>query len=157
MNLNATLIAQIVVFFILGWFTMKFVWPPIMKALDERASKIADGLAAADKAKADLALAEKKVVDEMRKARESAGDVRATAEKQAAKLLEDARAEANRIIAHAREAAESEADAAVQRAKEDLRDQVAHLAVAGAERILRREIDAKVHADLLANLKQELQ
>ncbi|HRP96442.1 MAG TPA: F0F1 ATP synthase subunit B, partial [Rhodocyclaceae bacterium] len=111
----------------------------------------------ADKAKADLALAEKKVVDEMRKARESAGDVRATAEKQAAKLLEDARAEANRIIAHAREAAESEADAAVQRAKEDLRDQVAHLAVAGAERILRREIDAKVHADLLANLKQELQ
>jgi F-type H+-transporting ATPase subunit b len=156
-NLNATLIAQIVVFFILGWFTMKFVWPPIMKALDERASKIADGLAAADKAKADLALAEKKVIDEMRKARESAGDVRANAEKQAAKIIDDARSEANRIIAHAREAAEAEAGAAVQRAKEDLRDQVAHLAVAGAERILRREIDAKVHADLLANLKQELQ
>lgn len=156
MNLNATLIAQIVVFFILGWFTMKFVWPPIMKALDERASKIADGLAAADKAKADLALAEKKVIDEMRKARESAGDVRANAEKQAAKIIEDARAEANRIIAQAREAAEAEAGAALQRAKEDLRDEVAQLAVAGAERILRREIDAKVHADLLANLKQEL-
>jgi F-type H+-transporting ATPase subunit b len=154
--LNATLIAQIVVFFILGWFTMKFVWPPIMKALDERASKIADGLAAADKAKADLALAEKKVIDEMRKARESAGDVRANAEKQAAKIIEDARAEANRIIAQAREAAEAEAGAALQRAKEDLRDEVAQLAVAGAERILRREIDAKVHADLLANLKQEL-
>jgi F-type H+-transporting ATPase subunit b len=156
-NLNATLIAQIVVFFILGWFTMKFVWPPIMKALDERASKIADGLAAADKAKADLALAEKKVVDEMRKARESAGDVRANAEKQAAKIVEDARSEANRIVAQAREAAEGEAATAAQRAKEDLRDQVAQLAIAGAEKILRREIDAKVHGELLANLKQELQ
>nr|WP_211163381.1 F0F1 ATP synthase subunit B [Azoarcus taiwanensis] len=155
--MNATLIAQIVVFFILGWFTMKFVWPPIMKALDERAAKIADGLAAADKAKADLALAEKKAVEEMRKARESAGDVRATAEKQGAKVLEDARAEANRIIAQAREAAEGEAAAAAQRAKQDLREQVALLAVAGAEQILRREIDAKAHADLLANLKQELQ
>jgi F-type H+-transporting ATPase subunit b len=155
-NLNATLIAQIVVFFILGWFTMKFVWPPIVKALDDRAKKIADGLAAADKAKADLSLAEKKVVEEMRKARESAGEVRTVAEKQAAKILEDARAEAGRIIAKAREAAEGEAAVAAQRAKEDLRDQVAQLAVAGAEKILRREIDAKVHAELLANLKQEL-
>lgn len=157
MNLNATLIAQIVVFFILGWFTMKFVWPPIMKALDERAGKIADGLAAADKAKADLALAEKKVVEELRKARESAGDVRGIAEKQAAKILDDARSDANRIIAQAREAAEGEAASAAQRAREEIRDQVATLAVAGAERILRREIDAKVHGDLLANLKQELQ
>jgi hypothetical protein len=83
-NLNATLVAQLVVFFILAWFTMKFVWPPIVKALDERAKKIADGLAAADKAKSDLAHAEKKVVEELRKARESATDVRASAEKQAA-------------------------------------------------------------------------
>lgn len=157
MNLNATLIAQIVVFFILGWFTMKFVWPPIMKALDERAAKIADGLASADKAKADLALAEKKVVEELRKARESAGDVRTNAEKQSAKLVEEARTEAARIIAKAREDAQSEAGAAAQRAKEELREQVALLAVAGAERILRREIDVKVHNDLLANLKQELQ
>ena len=73
MNLNATLIAQLVVFFILAWFTMKFVWPPIVKALDERANKIADGLAAADKAKADLALAEKKVVEELRKAHKFLG------------------------------------------------------------------------------------
>ena len=108
MNLNATLIAQLVVFFILAWFTMKFVWPPIVKALDERANKIADGLAAADKAKADLALAEKKVVEELRKARESAGDVRASAEKQASQLVDEARAEAARIIAAAREAAETE-------------------------------------------------
>lgn len=157
MNLNATLIAQIVVFFILGWFTMKFVWPPIMKALDERAAKIADGLAAADKAKTDLELAEKKAVEEMRKARESAGDVRAAAEKQAAKLIEEARGEAARIVEQARTAAENEAVSAMQRAKEELRDQVAALAVSGAERILRREIDVKAHNELLANLKQELQ
>lgn len=157
MNLNATLIAQLVVFFILAWFTMKFVWPPIVKALDDRAKKIADGLAAADKAKADLTLAEKKVVEELRKARESAGDVRTSAEKQASHLIDDARAEAGRIIAAAREAAEAEAGAAAQRAKETLRDQVANLAVAGAEKILRREINAQVHSELLANLKQELQ
>lgn len=157
MNLNATLIAQIIVFFILAWFTMKFVWPPIMKSLDERAAKIADGLAAADKAKSDLALTEKKVVEELKKARESAGDVRAAADKQAAKYLEDARAEAGRIVELARTAAEAEAATAMQRAREQLRDQVATLAVSGAERILRREIDAKAHSDLLANLKQELQ
>lgn len=157
MNLNATLVAQLVVFFILAWFTMKFVWPPIVKALDERAKKVAEGLAAADKAKADLAHAEKKVVEEMRKARESAGDVRSSAEKQATTLIDEARAEAARIIAQAREAAETEAAAAAQRAKEALRDQVAQLAVSGAEKILRKEINAQVHAELLANLKQELQ
>jgi F-type H+-transporting ATPase subunit b len=156
-NLNATLIAQLVVFFILVVFTMKFVWPPIVKALDERAKKVADGLAAADKAKADLAHAEKKVVEEMRKARESAGDVRTSAEKQASTLIDEARAEAGRIIAAAREAAEGEAAAAAQRAKEALRDQIAILALAGAEKILRKEVDAKAHAELLANLKQELQ
>ena len=157
MNLNATLVAQLVVFFILAWVTMKFVWPPIVKALDERAKKIADGLTAADKAKSDLAHAEKKVVEELRKARESATDVRASAEKQAAVFLDEARAKAARIIAQAREAAEAEAGIAAQRAKEALRDQVAQLAVAGAEKILRKEINAQAHADLLANLKQELQ
>lgn len=157
MNLNATLVAQLVVFFILAWVTMKFVWPPIVKALDERAKKIADGLTAADKAKSDLAHAEKKVVEEMRKARESATDVRAAAEKQAAVFVDEARTEAARIIAQAREAAEAEAGVAAQRAKEALRDQVAKLAVAGAEKILRKEINAQAHADLLANLKQELQ
>lgn len=156
MNLNATLFAQLVVFFVLAWFTMKFVWPPITKALDERAKKIADGLAAADKAKTDLALAEKKVVEELRKARESAGDVRTAAEKQATQFLEEARQEAARIISQAREAAEAEAGAAALRAKEALREQVAQLAVVGAERILRREINAQVHAELLVNLKQEL-
>jgi len=155
-NLNATLFAQLGVFFVLAWFTMKFVWPPVMKALDERAGKIADGLAAADKAKSELAHTEKRVVEEMRKARESATEVRAGAEKQGAQLIEEARSEANRIIAQAREAAEGEAAVAAQRAKEELREQVAQLAVAGAERILRREINPQVHAELLANLKAEL-
>lgn len=156
MNLNASLFAQLAVFFVLAWFTMKFVWPPIMKALDERAQKIADGLAAADKSKTELALTEKKVIDEIRKARESATEVRAGAEKQVAQLLDEGRAEANRIIAQAREAAKGEAATAAQRAKEELREHVAQLAVAGAERILRREINPQVHAELLANLKTEL-
>ena len=156
MNLNATLIAQLVVFLVLVLFTMKFVWPPIAKALDERAKKVSDGLAAADKAKTDLALAEKKVVDEMRRARESSADLRGNAEKQSAQIIDEARVEASRIVAAAREAAEQEAASVVQHAKEALRDQVALLAVAGAEQILRREINAQAHADLLANLKQEL-
>ena len=156
MNLNATLFAQLVVFFILAWFTMKFVWPPIMKALDERAQKIADGLAAADKAKMDLAHAEKKATDEMRKARESAAEFRTGAEKQAAQLIEEARLEATRIVAAARDAAETEAASASQRAREALREHVAQLAVAGAEKILRKEINAAVHAELLSQLKAEL-
>lgn len=156
MNLNATLIAQIVVFLIFVWFTMRFVWPPIVKALDERAGKIADGLAAADRAKADLAHAGKKAADELRQARESAAEFRAGAEKQASQLLEDARAEAARLVAAAREAAEAEAGVAAQRAKETLREQVAMLAVAGAERILRKEINQQTHAELLSQLKAEL-
>lgn len=156
MNLNATLFAQLIVFFILAWVTMQFVWPPIVKALDERAQKIADGLAAADKAKTDLANAEKKAVDELKKARESAAELRSGAEKQGTQIVEEARAEAARIIAAAREAAEAEAGVAAQRAREALREQVATLAVAGAEKILRKEINAQAHADLLAQLKSEL-
>jgi F-type H+-transporting ATPase subunit b len=155
-NLNATLIAQLVVFFILAWFTMKFVWPPIMKALDERAQKIADGLAAADKAKADLVAAERRVSEEMGKARSVAGEVRASAEQQANALIEQARAEAARIVAQARQAAEAEAQTAMQSARDQLRYAVAALAVKGAGQILQREVDAQAHAALLANLRNEL-
>lgn len=156
MNLNATLLVQIVVFAALWWFTARYVWPPITTALDERSKKIADGLAAADKAKADLQAAEARVEAELKSARESASEVRTVAEKQAAQLVEQARAEAAAIVAAARKAAEEEAILAAQRAREQLRDQVASLAVAGAERILRREIDQNRHAELLANLKSEL-
>lgn len=156
MNLNATLIAQLVVFFILGWFTMKFVWPPIMKALDERAKKISDGLAAADKAKSDLVAVERRVQDELSKAKNLASDVRGGAERQAAALIEEARAEAARIVGQAREAAQAEAGAALQRARDQLREEVAVLAVKGAQQILSREVNAQAHADLLSNLKKEL-
>ncbi len=156
MNINATLLVQIAVFAALWWFTARYVWPPITSALDERAKRISDGLAAADKAKADLQAAERRVEAELKTARESAGEVRTTAEKQATLFLEEARAEAARIVADAKKAAEGEAALAAQRAKESLKDQIAVLAVAGAERILRKEIDANSHADLLTNLKNEL-
>ena len=156
MNLNATLFVQMVVFLLLWWFVAKFVWPPIIKALDERSRRIADGLAAADKAKSELVLAQRRVDEEIQKARASATEVRAGAERQATQLIEEARTEAARIVAAAKKSAEEEASLAAQRAKDQLREQVATLAVAGAERILRREIDATRHAELLGNLKNEL-
>ena len=156
MNINATLFVQIAVFLALWWFTATYVWPPITKALDERSKRIADGLAAADKAKSDLAAAERRVQAEIKQARDSAAEVRAAGEKQAAHLVEEARAEAARIVNDARKAAEAEAALAAQRAKDQLREQVATLAVSGAERILRREIDANRHAELLSGLKAEL-
>lgn len=156
MNINATLFVQIAVFLALWWFTAKFVWPPITKALDERAQRIADGLAAADKAKAELASAKRNAEVELKSARDGAAEVRAMAEKQGAQALEEARAEGARIVAAAKKQAEEEAALAAQKAKDQLRDQVAVLAVSGAERILRREIDAGKHAELLSNLKNEL-
>ena len=115
-----------------------------------------NGLAAADKAKAELAVAERRVQEELKTARDGAAEVRAGAERQAASALEEARAEAARIVLAAKKSAEAEAGLAAQKAKDQIRDQVAALSVAGAEKILRREIDAAKHADLLANLKNEL-
>ena len=156
MNLNATLIVQMVVFAALWWFTARFIWPPITKALDDRSKKIAEGLAAADQAKSDLVLAERRVEQEIKQARAGAAEVRGAAEKQAVGIVEEARIEAAAIIAEARKAAEAEAALAAQRAREKLREQVGQLAIAGAERILRQEIDASKHAELLGNLKNEL-
>ena len=153
MYINATIIVQCFIFLALWWFTAKFIWPPITAALDERSKKIAAGLAAADQAKAELQATEKRVEQEMQKARATAVEVRASADKQAAELIDQARAEAARIIAAAQKSAAEEATLA---ARDQLRDQVAQLAVSGAERILKREIDAKQHADLLSNLKNEL-
>ncbi len=156
MNLNATLFAQCIVFFVLALFTMKFVWPPIMQALEDRAKKIADGLAAAEKAKKDLSVVEQKVAEELRSARLSASDYRSGAEKEAAQMIEQARSESAKIIAQAKQQASLEADAAIAKAKDSLRAQVATLAITGAEKILQREIDAKVHAELLSHIAQEL-
>ena len=149
MNINATLVIQAIVFGILVWFTMSYVWPPIMKALDERAQKVADGLAAADKAKADLASMNKKVEQELSASRNDAAVRLADAERRAQGIIEEAKAKAveegNKIIA----AAQAEAQQQVSRARDSLRDEVASLAVKGAELILRKEVNANVHADLL--------
>ena len=156
MNLNATLIAQMVVFLILAWFTMKFVWPPMVKALDERAKKIADGLAAAEKGKTELAAAHKRVDQELAQARNDGQQRIADAEKRALAVAEEikanAQAEAARIIAQAK----AEADNQVVKARESLRAEVATLAVKGAEQILKREVDQAAHAELLNQLKAEL-
>ena len=156
MNINATLFLQAVVFAILVWFTMKFVWPPIAKALDERAQKIADGLAAADKAKTELAIANKRVEAELATSRNETASRLADAERRAQAIVDEAKArateEGNKIIA----AAKAEAEQQTVKAREALREQVAALAVKGAEQILRKEVNAGVHADLLSRLKTEL-
>ena len=156
MNLNATLFAQIVVFGILWWFTMKFVWPPITKALDERASKIADGLASADKAKLELANANKSVQAQLAQSRDEIAQRLADAEKRAAVIVDEAKKRASDEAAKIVADANAEADQLVIQARETLREQVAGLAVKGAEQILRREVSAQVHADLLSRLKSEL-
>ena len=156
MNINLTLISQAIAFAIFIWFTVKFVWPPMLTAIAERQKKIEEGLAAAERSKKDLELAQHRSADALREAREKSTEMTGGAERQAAHIVEEARAEAARIINQAREAAEGEAATAAQRARENLRDQVANLAVAGAEKILRREVNAQAHADLLAALKSEL-
>ncbi len=156
MSINGTLIAQAIVFALLVLFTMKFVWPPIAKALDERAGKIADGLAAADKAKSELSSANQRVEAELAKSRTESTARLADAERRGQALVEEAKAKAteegNKIIA----AAKAEADQQTVKAREALREQVAALAVKGAEQILRKEVNATVHADLLGRLKTEL-
>ncbi len=156
MSLNATLFAMAVWFILLIVFAWKFIWPPLITAIDERRRKIADGLAEAEKGKAALADGEKAKAVMLREARDQAGEMKALNDKQAQAQIDaakvQAKAEADRIIAAAHAQIEQER----QKAKEQLRDQVAALAMAGAEKILRREIDAKVHADMLDQLKAQL-
>ncbi len=156
MNLNATLLAQTVVFFILAVFTMKFIWPPLIRALDERQKKIADGLAAAEKGRQDLASAESRALDIERQARDRANEIIAAAEKRAAAVIEEAKSNAKVEAERVTAGAQAEIEQNTQRARDELRRQVASLAVAGAEKILRREVDQKAHASMLAELEKEL-
>lgn len=156
MSITATLIVQIIVFLILVGFTMKFVWPPITAALDERAKKIADGLSAADKAKAELSQANKRVEEQLSSAREDAAKRLADAERRAQSMIEEAKGRASEEAAKIVAAAKAEAQQESIKAREVLREQVAALAVKGAEQILRKEVSASVHADLLGRLKTEL-
>ena len=156
MNINLTLLMQAVGFGIFIWFTAKFVWPPLMSKVEERQRQIADGLAAGEQGRQNLVSAEKRSADMIAEAKAKAGEIVATGEKFKSETIDAAKVEAaaerERIIAAARAEAQQEYAAA----REQLRHQVADLAVAGADRILKREVDAKAHADLLATIRQEL-
>ena len=156
MNINLTLLAQAVSFAILIWFTVKFVWPPLLNAIESRQKQIADGLAAGERGRHELELASKRASQELHDAKEKASAIIAQAEKRAAEIIEEAKGnakvEGDRILAGAK----AEIDQEVNRAKEGLRQQVSQLAVAGAEKILRREIDAKAHSDMLTAIANEL-
>jgi F-type H+-transporting ATPase subunit b len=156
MNFNATLIGQSITFIVFVWFCMKFVWPPIMHALDERRKKIADGLAAADRGKREKALAEERAREILHEAKEQAGEIINRADKRAAEIVDeakdDARAEGDRL----KTAAQAEIEQEVNRAKEDLRGQVVSIALAGAGKVLEREVNESAHAELLNKLAAEI-
>jgi F-type H+-transporting ATPase subunit b len=156
MNITLTIIAQALSFAILIWFTAKFVWPPLLAAIEARQKTIADGLADAERAKHDLELAAKRSAEILREAKEKAGDIVANSEKRASEIVEEAKiqakAEGGRIVAGAK----AEIDQEVYRAKEHLRTQVSAIALEGASKILGREIDAKAHNDLLDKLVAEI-
>ena len=155
MNINATLIGQSISFFLFVWFCMRFVWPPITTALAERKKQIADGLAAGERGRHELELASKGAVEQLKEAKQKAAEIIALADKRSVEIVEEAkssaRVEAERLVTGAKAEIEQE----TFRAKESLREEVAKLAVAGAEKILRREVDAKAHADILTALKTE--
>jgi len=156
MNFNMTLFAQAAAFLLFIWFTIKFIWPPVIRAIEERQRKIAEGLAAAERGKQELEQSSKRAAEALKEARAQAQEIIAQAEKRAAELVEEgkvsARVEGERIITGAK----AEIDQEVFRATETLRARVAELAVQGAEKILRREVDAKAHADLLNAVAAEL-
>lgn len=156
MSINATLFVQLVVFAILVWFTMRFVWPPITKAIDERTQKIADGLSAAERARVELSNANRRVDEQLASARDDAAKRLADAERLAQSMIEDAKSRAAEEGAKIVAAARAEAQQELIKAREALRGQVAELAVRGAEQILRREVNGSVHADLLSRLQTEL-
>lgn len=156
MNINATLFGQMVTFALLVWFTMKYVWPPLLQALEERKKKIAEGLAAAEKGKHEMELAEKRATSALKDAKDQAAEIVNLAQKRANVLVDEskeaAKVEGERILANAR----SEIDRELENAKEDLRKQVSVLAVSAAEKILQREVDQKKHKEILAGLGKQL-
>src|SRR4249919_3922453 len=156
MNINLTLLMQAIAFAAFIWFTAKFVWPPLMRAIDTRQKQIADGLAAGEQGRKELASTEKRIADMLTEAKGKAAEIVATGEKFKAETVDaakgEAKAEADRILAAARAEIQQE----IARAKEQLRNQVADLAVAGASKILGREVDAKTHAELLASIEKQL-
>lgn len=156
MNLTLTMFAQAAVFLAFIAFTIKFVWPPMLRAIENRQKTIADGLAAADQGRKSLETSAKQAADEIQAARSRAGEIIGQAEKRSAQMIEAAKAAAKEESGREKAAAKAEIEQDVSRARETLREQVSSLAVAGAEKILRREVNAQSHVELLAQLKKEL-
>jgi F-type H+-transporting ATPase subunit b len=156
MNLNFTLFAQAAAFVLFIWFTVKFVWPPLLRAIETRQKTIADGLAEAERGRSSLAEAQKQTDVIVREARTRAQEILAAAEKTATQRVEESKSQAKAEGERLLNAAKAQIDQEVQSAKQQLREQVATLAVSGAEKILRREVDAKAHADMLNQLKAQL-
>ena len=156
MNPNITLLGQMISFAILIWFSVKFIWPPLIKAIEERQQKIAEGLAAADNAQKNLAQADAKVAEELKAARAKANEIIEQAHQRANALIDAAKADAIAEGARQKALAEAEIEAAANRAKEELRKQVSVLAMSGAEKLLKREIDANAHKALIDDLAAQL-
>jgi len=156
MSFNLTLIAQALTFALFIWFTVKVVWPFMLRAIEARQKTIADGLAAAEQGHKSLEASRRQAGEAVEQARERAGEILAQAEKRAAQMLDDAKQAARAEGEREKAAAKAEIQQEVSRAREQLRDHVAALAVAGAEKILRREVDARAHAELLDGIKKQL-
>ena len=156
MSFNLTLIAQALTFALFIWFTAKVVWPFMLRAIEARQKTIADGLAAAEQGHKSLESSKRQASDAIEQARGRASEILAQAEKRAVQMLDEAKQAARAEGEREKAAAKAEIQQEVSRAREKLRDDVAALAVAGAEKILRREVDAKAHADLLDGIKKQL-
>ncbi|QSX30083.1 F0F1 ATP synthase subunit B [Shewanella cyperi] len=156
MNINATLLGQTVAFMIFVWFCMKYVWPPLMNAIEERQKRIADGLAHADRAAKDLELAQAKATEQLKEAKATANEIIESANKRKSQIVEEAKAEADAERAKIIAQGKAEIEAERNRVKEELRKQVAALALAGAEKILERSIDEAAHSDIVAKLVAEI-
>jgi F-type H+-transporting ATPase subunit b len=156
MNINITLFAQAAVFAAFIWFTVKFVWPPLLRAIEARQKQIADGLAAAEQGKKSLETSSKQAEQAIQDARGRAAEILAHAEKRGVEMIEEAKTAAKAEGDREKAAAKADIQQEAQRAREQLREQVAALAVAGAEKILRREVDARAHAELLDGIKKQL-
>jgi F-type H+-transporting ATPase subunit b len=156
MNINATLIGQGIAFFLFVVFCMKYVWPPILQALEERKKKIADGLAAGEHGKREQLLAEERAKELLREAKEQAGEIITRADKRAAEIVDEARGDAREEGARLLVAAKAEIDQELNRVKEELRGQVVSIALAGAGKVLGREVDESAHAELLNKLAAEI-
>lgn len=156
MNINLTLFAQAITFAAFIWFTVKFVWPYMLRAIETRQKTIADGLAAAEQGRKSLEVSTRQADEEIRKARARAAELVSQAEKRVSQMIDEAKGAAKDEGNREKAAAKAEIEQLLARAREQLRDRVASLAIAGAEKILRREVDARAHAELLESIKRQL-